>query len=107
MSNPRVRFASAVCCLVLVAACDRRTPEEKGKDYAEEKLGFVEGASKVLENRGKGIGQSVGKGVGDVVKGTGSGVKDVIHSAVKVESGADLGGSGVKVMQAHEGDQSN
>jgi len=107
MSRTRAAVTLVVCCLALAsAACDRRTPEEKGKDYANEKLGFVEGASKVLEEKGKGIGQSVGKGVGDVVKGTGSGVKDVINSPVKVELGPDLGSSGVKIMQAHEGDQS-
>jgi hypothetical protein len=106
MSKPWVRYASLVCLPVVTIACDRRTPEEKGKDYANEKLGFVEGASKVLEEKGKGIGQSVGKGVGDVVKGTGSGVKDVINSPVKVELAPDMGSSGVKIMQAHEGDQS-
>src|SRR5688572_15848931 len=107
MSNSRVRVAVVCTCLALAGVgCDRRTPEEKGKDYAEEKLGFVEGASKVLEAKGKGLGQSVGKGVGDVVKGTGSGVKDVISSPVKVELGPDLGAGAVKVMQAHEGDQS-
>jgi len=90
----------------LSVGCDRRTPEEKGKDYAEQKLGFVEGAAKVLEEKGKGLGKSVGKGVGEVVKGTGSGVKDVVHPPVKVELGSELGGSGIKVLQGHEGDAS-
>jgi hypothetical protein len=90
--------------VVLAAACDKRTAEEKGKDYAEEKLGFVEGAAKVLEDKGKGLGKSVGKGVGDVVKGTGSGVKDVVHPPVKVELGSELASSGIKILQAHEGD---
>jgi hypothetical protein len=90
--------------LVLATACDKRTPEEKGKDYAEEKLGFVEGAAKVLEGKGKGLGKSVGKGVGEVVKGAGSGVKDVVHAPVQVELGSELAGSGIKVLQAHEGD---
>jgi hypothetical protein len=89
-----------------LVACDKRTPEEKGKDYAEQKLGFVEGAAKVLEDKGKGLGKSVGKGVGEVVKGTGSGVKDVVHPPVKVELGSELNGSGVKVLQGHEGDAS-
>jgi hypothetical protein len=92
------------CVLGSVLACDKRTPEEKGKDYAEEKLGFVEGAAKVLEDKGKGLGQSVGHGVGEVVKGTGSGVKDVVHPPVKVELGTELSGSGIKVLQGHEGD---
>jgi hypothetical protein len=85
-------------------ACDKRTPEEKGKDYAEEKLGFVEGAAKVLEDKGKGLGKSVGKGVGEVVRGTGSGVKDVVHPPVKVDVASDLSSSGIKVLQGHEGD---
>jgi hypothetical protein len=87
------------------SACDRRTPEERGKDYAKEKLGFVEGASKVLEDKGKSLGQSVGKGVGDTVKGTGSGVKDALYSPVKVELEAALGGK-LTVLKAHESDGS-
>jgi hypothetical protein len=100
------RGVSLCLALSLLAACDKRTPEEKGKDYANEKLGFVEGAAKALEDKGKGIGKSVGKGVGEVVRGTGSGVKDVVHPPVKVDVGSDLGTSGIKVLQAHEGDVS-
>ena len=101
------RGVLVLCALGLAAlACDKRTPEEKGKDYAEEKLGFVEGAAKVLEDKGKGLGKSVGKGVGEVVRGTGSGVKDVVHPPVKVEVGSELVSSGIKVLQGHEGDAS-
>lgn len=97
----------AVCCAFgLALSCDKRTPEEKGKDYAEEKLGFVEGAAKVLEDKGKGLGKSVGKGVGEVVRGTGSGVKDVVHPPVKVDVASELTSSGMKVLQGHEGDAS-
>lgn len=96
-------LCAAAC---LASACDKRTPEEKGKDYAEEKLGFVEGAAKVLEDKGKGLGQSVGKGVGGVVRGTGAGVKDVVHPPVKVELGTELATSGIKILQGHEGDVS-
>jgi hypothetical protein len=100
----RAAGLGVLTCCVLLGACDKRTPEEKGKDYAEEKLGFVEGAAKVLEDKGKGLGKSVGKGVSEVVKGTGSGVKDVVHPPVTVEVGSDLSGTGIKVQQAHEGD---
>jgi hypothetical protein len=96
-----------VCCaLGLALACDKRTAAEKGKDYAEEKLGFVEGAAKVLEDKGKGLGQSVGKGVSGVVRGTGSGVKDVVNPPVKVDMSPDVASAGVKVLQAHEGESS-
>jgi hypothetical protein len=100
------RVFSVCCALGLALACDKRSPAEKGKDYAEEKLGFVEGAAKVLEDKGKGLGQSVGKGVTGVVRGTGSGVKDVVNPPVKVDVGSDLASAGVKVLQAHEGDAS-
>jgi len=102
----RVALVWVLAVLALVVACDKRTPEEKGKDYAEQKLGFVEGAAKVLEEKGKGLGQSVGKGVGEVVKGTGSGVKDVVHPPVTVEVASELSATGIKVLQAHEGDDS-
>jgi hypothetical protein len=103
----RFSWGPLLCVAVAFApACDKRTPEEKGKDYAQEKLGFVEGAAKVLEDKGKGLGQSVGKGVGGVVRGTGAGVKDVVHPPVKVELGTELSTSGLKVLQGHEGDVS-
>lgn len=100
-----MRFGALVGLGLFAAACDRRTPEERGKDYAKEKLGFVEGASKVLEEKGKSLGQSVGKGVGDTVKGTGSGVKDALYSPVKVELDATLAGK-LTVLKAHEGELS-
>ncbi|MGC4092952.1 MAG: hypothetical protein QM756_34715 [Polyangiaceae bacterium] len=90
------------CSLVALLGCDKRTAEEKGTDYAKEKLGFVEGAAKVLEERGKGLGKAVGKGVGEVARGTGSGVMDVVNRPVKVELGSELADSGMKVLQAHE-----
>jgi hypothetical protein len=105
MSRFWVTFGCVVGLGVVVSSCDRRTPEERGKDYAKEKIGFVEGASKVLEEKGKSLGQSVGKGVGDTVKGTGSGVKDAMYSPVTVELDAALAGK-LKVLKAHEGDAS-
>lgn len=90
----------------LLTGCDKRTADEKGKAYAEQKLGFVAGAAKVLEDKGNGLGKSVGTGLGQVVRGTGSGVKDVVNPPVKVELGSELSSSGIKVLQAHEGDAS-
>lgn len=85
------------------SACDDRTPEEKGRDYADEKLGFVEGATDELSARGKKIGTGLGKGVGELVKGTGSAVKDVAHPpvALKLDQGAKE--AGLEVAAANEG----
>jgi hypothetical protein len=43
--------------LSLVLGCDKRTPEEKARDYANKKLGFVQGANEELAKRGEGIGE--------------------------------------------------
>jgi hypothetical protein len=89
--------------LALVLGCDKRTPEEKGRDYADQKLGFVEGASHELAKRGKGIGEGLGKGVGELVKSAGGAVKDVAHPRVKVTLAASLKDSGLAIGQANEG----
>ncbi len=88
---------------LLALGCDERTPEEKGQDYADEKLGFIEGAAEQLSERGKGIGTSLGKGVGELVKGTGSAVKDVVHPPVSVSLSAQTKPLGLSIGQATEG----
>ena len=69
MSTRWVRFSLLVGLGIVSSACDRRTPEERGK------------------------------GVGDTVKGTGSGVNDALHSPVNVLLDAPLTGQ-VKVLKA-------
>ena len=96
--------ASALIVFTLfLGACDKRSAEEKGRDFAEEKVGFVEGAAQVLKEKSKKIGESAGQGIGDLVKGTGSGFKDVVNPPVKAVPGASLAQSGIKVLRAHEG----
>ncbi|MDF1562820.1 MAG: hypothetical protein P1V51_07240 [Deltaproteobacteria bacterium] len=89
--------------LAVVPGCDDRSAEEKGRDYADEKIGFAEGAAKVLEEKGKGLGTSAAKGVGDLVKGAGSAVKDTVNPPVEVSLSEGLQSSGLKVLEAHEG----
>ena len=86
--------------------CDQRTPEEKGKDYAEDKIGFVEGAADVLADRGKKVGETLGKGVGDLIKGAGSSTKDVLYPPVKVKVSESLVKQGIAINKAHEGKDS-
>jgi hypothetical protein len=90
--------------LVAASACDKRTAEEKGRDYANKRVGFAQGAASVLEEKGKGLGQSAGKGVGDLIKGAGEAVKDVVYAPVKVELAPELAAAGLKLLQAHEGE---
>ncbi|MCB9653768.1 MAG: hypothetical protein H6729_06525 [Deltaproteobacteria bacterium] len=95
--------AIAIAMALSSTSCEERTAEEKGRDYAEKKVGFAEGAARVLQDKGKGLGESVGKGVGELVKGTGSALKDVVHPPVKVELDPASQEHGLRVVQALEG----
>jgi hypothetical protein len=99
-------LGTALLATVSLLGCDRRTPEEKGRDYAKEKLGFVEGAADELAKSGKVIGADLGKGVGELLKGTGSSVKDVTHPPVEVRFDEELKALGLSVEQANEGEDS-
>lgn len=95
----------ALCALtpaLLASGCDKRTAKERGRDYAKEKVEYAEGAAGVLEEKGKGVGKSAGKGIADLVKGAGSGVKDVLYAPVKVAVDPALAGPGLRVLQANE-----
>lgn len=83
--------------------CDKRTAEEKGAGYAGEKLGFAQGAADELKERGGTLGQSVGKGVADLVKGVGSGVKDSVTPEVPAEAEPGAIQMGLTVHHAQEG----
>jgi hypothetical protein len=95
---------AAAMLLLTSSGCDRRSAEEKGRDFANDKVGFAEGAAGVLEQKGKGLGTAVGKGVGDLVKGAGTAVKDVAYPPVKVGYAPDLSEADLKVLEAHEGE---
>ncbi len=94
---------AALTLLFTAVGCDKRTAEEKGRDYASKRVGFAQGVANVLEEKGKGLGLSAGKGVGELVKGAGAGVKDVVYAPVKVELDPGLTAAGLKLLQAHEG----
>lgn len=58
-----------------IAACDQRTAEEKGKAVAAEKAGYVKGIGEALKKEGEEAAQSLGEGVGKVVKSASAGVE--------------------------------
>lgn len=105
--HPSRRTALAAGILLslsaLVSGCDKRSSEEKGRDFAKERIGFAEGAANVLKEKGQGLGESVGKGVGDLVKGAGTAIKDTIYPTVKVELVPELASAGVSLLRANEG----
>ncbi|HSC88338.1 MAG TPA: hypothetical protein VLC09_13745 [Polyangiaceae bacterium] len=96
-------FTAALLAALALAACDRRTAEEKGRDYAEDKLDFAQGAADTLKEKGKTLGQTAGHGVGDLVKGVGSGVKDAARPEVPTQAEPAALAAGVSVHHAQEG----
>lgn len=90
--------------VLALLACSKATPEEKGRNYAEEKLGFAQGAADTLKEKGAALGQSAGKGLGDLAKGVGSGVKDSVAAKVPTEAQRSAIDAGVTVHHAQEGE---
>ncbi len=99
--NHRSVFLILLTCAL---ACDKRTAEEKGRDLASNKLDMAQGAASALEERAQKLGTSVGHGVGDLVRGVGGGVDDVLHPTVAVELDASARAAGVDVTRASRGD---
>jgi len=91
-----------ICAALLAAGCESKTAEERGAELAKDKLDFVKGAAGVLNQEGKDVGESSGKGVGDLIKGLGSGVKDVVFSTVPVQVASESASSGIAVGKATE-----
>jgi hypothetical protein len=99
----RVSLAVKLGLLTCIAlGCDKRSAEEKGKDYANDKLGFVEGAAQVLKDKGNNLGQTAGKGVSELVKGVGTGVKDVMNPPVSIALSPEGSLAGLSVHRANE-----
>lgn len=97
------RTIAILLFLVGSMSCDKRTAEEKGRDYASEKLDLATGAAAALKEKGSGLGKTAGQGVGDLIKGVGSGVKDVVNPPVTVEPEKSAAEAGVTVNKANEG----
>lgn len=64
----------SLCIALSLSGCDKRTAEEKGRDKAAEKAGYVKGVGEALKKEGEEAAQSLGEGMGKVMKGTTSGL---------------------------------
>jgi len=93
-----------ICSALLAGACEEKTAEERGAEMAQEKLDLVKGAAGVLDQQGNAVGETAGRGVGDALKGIGSGLKDVVFAQVPVKLAAGAAESGITVGKATEGD---
>jgi len=79
------------------------TEKQKGKDEAAQKLDYAEGAASALNDRGKGVGQATGQGVGNLIRGIGTGITDVVYPPVTVFLAKEAQDAGVAVNRATEG----
>lgn len=96
------RIAAMLLLLLGSVSCDKRTAEEKGRDLASEKLDMAKGVADVVKEKGGGLGKTAGQGVGDLIKGVGSGVKDVVNPPVTVELEKSAAEAGFTVNRANE-----
>lgn len=94
----------ALCGLTLSAtAC--KSAKEMGEDAAKNKLDFAQGAADVLQKQGGTLGETVGKGATDLVKGIGTGVKDSAHPPIEIKNTGPLKAAGLTIHSAvQEGD---
>lgn len=86
-----IRSLLFIATAISATACDQRTPEEKGKAIAAEKAGYVKGIGEALKKDGEEAAQSLGEGVGKVVKSASAGVNggySTFASALSPEAAA-------------------
>lgn len=93
-------FGAALLALGLLAGCDDRTAEQKGKDMASEKLDVAAGVGNALEEKGGKVGESVITGLGNMVKGMEKGVNKSGRQIVSDESVTKAGLQITKVQDS-------
>jgi len=103
-AGSKVLVTVLCCAFAALLGCEDRTAEERGEDYAEERLGFAQGAAGELEKRGKALGKTTGKGLGDLVRGVGGGVTDAVRPQVQVQPGRGVAEGGITIGRAAEGE---
>jgi hypothetical protein len=96
-----IRLSSVALALLVGAGCTCRSEKEKGSDLVTQKLEFVEGAAEALKDRGNSVGRGAAQGLGETLKGVGSGVKDVLTPAVSVVVAQSLRDQEVAVGRAN------
>lgn len=81
----------------ILVACSK-TPEERGKELADSKIGLVKGIAEGLKERGKETGEAVGEGVAKTLKGVVTGVD--VALALDTRLSPVLQESGLKATQS-------
>jgi hypothetical protein len=73
---------TSALCFLMLAGC--KSAHDRGKDLADDKLGFAEGVADGVKDKGGTVGKKGVEGIGEVVKGIGSAVKDQTMPAVTI-----------------------
>lgn len=99
MTN-KVPVALGIALLVVgLAACQKKTEEEKGHDLTADKANYVKGVGEGLKNEGEQAAQSLGEGIGKIIK---SGTSGVTGGLLAVDASATASASthGLRLSKA-------
>ena len=101
----KINYARNMClcagfiALATLAACDKRSAEEKGTDMATEKIDMAKGIGNALESKGGQASEAVTTGLGTVFKGIEKGVD---KSGRVIAADESLAKAGLKVTKVQD-----
>jgi len=95
-----VSFAFA---MLATTGCRRKTAEERGKEAADEKAGFIKGVGDSLKGKGREAAQSMGGGVVQVWDGFKEGVEGTPLGLVRISPELEARGGQVTRVQLTSG----
>jgi hypothetical protein len=104
-----LRLVASLLLVVTLASCKSKeeklqAAEDTGNTLAATKARLVKGVGEALQKEGKEAAEKVTQGVGEVVKGVGSGVEKGLLE-VKLDVQKELGPKGLSATRATRGDQ--
>ena len=89
--------------MILVTGCRKKSAEEKGRDAADEKAGFIKGVGDSLQGKGREAAQSMGGGVVQVWDGLKEGVEGTALEEVNISPELQMLGGQVTRVQLTSG----
>lgn len=99
MAASRALVLLSIFALLGTGGCRRKTQEERGHEDTANKANYIKGVGEGLKKEGEAAAQSLGEGVGKVVKSASGGVSGG-YFAFNTEIAASATGKGLKISRA-------
>jgi hypothetical protein len=101
MTTSRTVVLLTALLLLGSAGCHRKTQEERGREDAANKANYIKGVGEGLKKEGEAAAQSLGEGVGKVVKSASGGVSGG-YFTFNIEIAGTALGKGLKISRAEQ-----